>query len=167
MLVAGAELDPDLRPKVGASDLVQDSLVEAHRDFPRFRGRTRADLLAWLRRVLRHNLADARRRFREAASRQLRQEEFLDRADAAGLRDRLVAGLPDPLDHTAAREEAEALARAVARLPADQRRVIELRHRDGLPFAGVADALGRSEEAARKLWLRAVRRLRAELGEGG
>src|SRR5690242_4317549 len=69
LLVANEELDADLRPKLGASDVVQQSVIEAQRDFARFEGATREDLLAWLRRILRHNLADARRYYREAARR--------------------------------------------------------------------------------------------------
>ena len=163
LLVATEGLDSGLRPKVGASDLVQDSVVEAQQDFARFRGRTPEDLLAWLRGILCHNLADARRRYQEAARRQLRREESLDAGHAAGLRARLAADTPAPPELAAAREQGEALEAALARLPADYPRVLALRYDEGRSFAAVAAALGRSEGAAKKLWRRAVRRLRQEM----
>src|SRR5438874_308510 len=55
LLLARAELAPDLRPKEGASDLVQQTFLEAQRDFAAFQGRTEEELLAWLKRLLRNN----------------------------------------------------------------------------------------------------------------
>ena len=45
LLVANDSLDSDLRPKVGASDLVQDTFLEAHQDFSHFHGTTERELL--------------------------------------------------------------------------------------------------------------------------
>src|SRR5262245_22195718 len=67
LLVANEELESGLRPKVAASDVVQDSMIEAQRDFAQFRGDTQDDLVAWLRRILLHNLADAHRYYQETA----------------------------------------------------------------------------------------------------
>src|SRR5262245_40219273 len=161
LLVANEDLDADLRPMLGASDLVQQSIIEAQRDFAGFRGATREDLLAWLRGILRHNLADARRRYREA-SRRLGSEHLLGGSDRASLRDGLVAHVTPPLEGAIVREQAEALERALGRLPPNYRQILTLRHQEGRTFAEVGAALGRSEEAAKKLWLRAVRRLRQE-----
>ena len=49
LLVANRELPSDVRPKVGASDLVQDTFLDCHRSFGLFKGDTEAGLLAWLR----------------------------------------------------------------------------------------------------------------------
>jgi RNA polymerase sigma-70 factor (ECF subfamily) len=56
-----------------------------------------------------------------------------------------------------------ALLAAVERLPPDYRTAIEVRSLAQRPFAELAAKLGRSTEAARRLWLRAVVRLRSEL----
>src|SRR5271166_2506287 len=69
LLVARQELDPPLLAKGGASDLVQQTFLEAHRDFARFHGKSEEELLAWLRQLLLHNLADFTRRYREVAKR--------------------------------------------------------------------------------------------------
>src|SRR4051794_37421346 len=64
LVVAQRELDPDLRAKGGASDLVQETFLEAQRDFPRFHGDSEAELLAWLRRLLLNNVANFTRSYR-------------------------------------------------------------------------------------------------------
>src|SRR6185437_11299064 len=74
LLVAERELSPAVRAKEGASDLVQEALLEAQRDFARFEGRTETELRAWLRRLLRHKVAHAVRRYRGAGKRQVARE---------------------------------------------------------------------------------------------
>src|SRR5207253_6129409 len=56
-VLARAQVESWLRAKVDASDLVQQTLLEAYRDFQRFRGTTEAEWLAWLRQILTHNAA--------------------------------------------------------------------------------------------------------------
>jgi RNA polymerase sigma-70 factor (ECF subfamily) len=74
LLLARARLDPLVRAKVGASDVVQQTLLEAHRDRDRFRGRTVGEQAAWLRQILARNLAnvvrDRRRDKRDVAREQ-------------------------------------------------------------------------------------------------
>src|SRR6516165_7648724 len=63
-LAARARVESWLRAKVDASDLVQQTLLEAHRGFGQFHGATEAEWLAWLRCILDHNAADFIRRYR-------------------------------------------------------------------------------------------------------
>src|SRR5918999_6459314 len=49
-LLARLQIDRRLRGKADPADLVQETFLEAHRGFPRFRGETEAELAAWLRR---------------------------------------------------------------------------------------------------------------------
>ncbi len=165
LLVANQGLNPDLQAKGGASDLVQETFLEAQNDFARFQGHTHEELLNWLRRILSHNLADFRRRYRDRASRQIGQERPLNAWELAELRDKLVAHTPPPEEKAVAAEEAEALRQAVARLPEDYRRVIALRHEQGQSFHDVAQEMGRSPEAVRKLWARALEHLGKALEE--
>src|SRR4051794_34643341 len=74
LAVANRELDTDLAAKVGASDLVQETLLAALRDAPTCRGRTREDLRPWLKAILGHVLANTRRHFRGAAKRRVAAE---------------------------------------------------------------------------------------------
>src|SRR5437870_3789425 len=77
--VARLQLDPRLRGKLDASDLVQQTLLEAVARKEQFRGGTEAEYLAWLRRMLIHNLADALRAFRQA-KRDVAREQAVDEA---------------------------------------------------------------------------------------
>src|SRR5262245_66647009 len=61
VLLARAQLDPRWQARVSPSDLVQQSLLEAHRDADQFGGTTDAELRAWLRRILTRNLANVAR----------------------------------------------------------------------------------------------------------
>src|SRR5580698_9544840 len=61
LLIAQQELDTALQAKGGASDLVQQTFLEAQRDFSGFQGTTHAALLAWMRQLLLNNLANFRR----------------------------------------------------------------------------------------------------------
>src|SRR5581483_11405647 len=62
-ILAQTQMGRQLRAKCEASDLVQQTLLEAYRDFASFQGQQEGDLLAWLRRILAHNLFNEARRF--------------------------------------------------------------------------------------------------------
>jgi RNA polymerase sigma-70 factor (ECF subfamily) len=163
LLIANEGLDPDLQAKGGASDLIQDTFLEAQHGFAQFQGRTQRELLNWLRGILRHNLADFRRRFRDRAARQTGLEQPLAAPEHAALVQQLIADTSRPEEKAASAEEAAAVRLALARLPEDYRRVISLRHEQGRAFADIALDMDRSAEAVRKLWFRAIERLRKEL----
>jgi RNA polymerase sigma-70 factor (ECF subfamily) len=77
LLVANHSLDSDLRPKAGASDLVQDTFVEAQQDFSRFQGSSEPELLAWLTKILTNRLANNVRHYRYTLKRSVDREEPL------------------------------------------------------------------------------------------
>src|ERR1700682_633731 len=56
-LLARAQVDLHLRSRADASDLVQETFLDACRDFRQFRGSTEAELMAWLRKILIYNVA--------------------------------------------------------------------------------------------------------------
>lgn len=163
--VANDELESDLQAKMAASDLVQETFLEAQRDFPRFRGETEAELLAWLRRILLHNLANQRRRYRDVDKRRIASEVPIDAdssgADVAGF---LAAITPSPSQRAIEHEEVEALEHAIEQLPEDYRQVIVLRQRERRSFEDIGRTMGRSADAARMLWSRAIERLASQLG---
>jgi RNA polymerase sigma-70 factor (ECF subfamily) len=162
--VAERELDPELRAKGGASDLVQQTFLEAQRDFAHFQGNTEADLLAWLRHLLRHNLGKFRRAYRRTQKRGVGREVSLDAGRAGGPRgEEVPADGSSPSEQAVQHEQDEALERALEGLPEDYRQVIRLRYKEDRSFEEIAGLIGRSAEAARKLWARAVKRLQQEL----
>jgi RNA polymerase sigma-70 factor (ECF subfamily) len=159
LLVANENLAPVLQAKVGASDVVQETFLEAQRDFGQFDGRTEKQMLAWLRRILLNNLANLTRRYRDTDKRQVAREVPLAEAPLGALQAVLVSGGESPSNQALAQEQTEALDCALERLPEDYRRVLLLRHQEGLSFEAIGQRLGRSGEAARKLWVRAVEQL--------
>ena len=160
--LADRELPSDLRAKIGPSDIVQETAVDMQRDFGQFTGTTPEECFAWLREVLQHNVVDAIRRYRDALKRELARETSLKSCRSLEARGPGLA--PRPPDGSAIRREEAAVINAVlARLPPDYRRVLELRYWGGMSFVAMAPELGRSPEAVRKLWFRAVERLQGEL----
>ena len=146
------------RAKVGASDLVQQTMLEAGRDIESFRGQTPAELKTWLIRILRHNLTDVAREYKTAQSRDIHQEvrvvengvQLTDKQRTASSIYRRV-------------ESNQRLDEALALLPEQYEVAIRLRHADGLSWSEVGERLNVSPEAARKLWARALAILREKL----
>jgi RNA polymerase sigma-70 factor (ECF subfamily) len=163
--IARQELDPELQAKSSPSDLVQETFVEAQRDFAQFHGTSEAELLAWLRQLLLHRLGKLRRRYRSTEKRQVAREVALDAGTsttdhAAGL----MAPIPSPSGEAMAHEQDAALQAAIGRLPHDYQQVIRLRYQEERSFEEIGQLLQRSPDAARKLWTRAIDRLQQELG---
>jgi RNA polymerase sigma-70 factor (ECF subfamily) len=162
LTIANKELESGFGPKVGASDIVQETMLSAHRCIEDFRGSSREELLAWLRGILLNDIKQTRRRFR-AAGRDVGREQAL--ADESGARpaEQVAACDATPSADAMAREEVNRLQQAIDRLSADDREVIDLRNWQRLSFADIGQRTGRSAEAARKLWSRAIARLQSEL----
>jgi RNA polymerase sigma-70 factor (ECF subfamily) len=166
LLIANQELAPDLQAKGGASDLVQETFLEAQRDFAHFQGNSDPELRAWLRRVLLNNVANFTRHYRATGKRAVGREQALDPGPASSWRaGDPAADTPTPSGQAMAHEQALALQKALERLPEDYRQVIALRHQEQLTFDEIGQRLQRTGNAARLLWLRAIERLQAELGE--
>jgi RNA polymerase sigma-70 factor, ECF subfamily len=160
LMIAERELAPELKTKEGASDLVQDTLLEAHRHFPQFEGQTEAELRAWLRRLLLHRVSYTVRRYRKAGKRQLSREFSLGAADSSrGLAEALAGDSTSPSGRAVHREEEAAMLAALDTLPERERQVIIWRHREDCSFDEIGKRLNRSNVAARKLWLRAIEQL--------
>jgi RNA polymerase sigma-70 factor (ECF subfamily) len=165
LLVAQRELGPELQAKAGPSDLVQETLMDAVRDFARFQGKTEDELLQWLRRLLLNNLIDFTRHYRDTARRQVDREGSLLGDSSVRPVPEPAAALPSPSDEVLAREEAKAVERALRELPENYRHVVLWRYQEGRSFEAIGKALGITANAARKLLLRAIRRVQQELGE--
>lgn len=164
LLIAQRELGAELLAKGGASDLVQETLLEAFAAFDRFHGTTEEELRQWLRRLLQNNIVDFGRQFRNTDRRQLSREASLDQCSwLKGFQ--VEAGLPSPSEVLAASEEADRVQRALDRLPENYRQVIILRFRESRSFDEIGQILGLSNNAARKLLLRAVERTQQVMGE--
>lgn len=161
-IVARTQVESWLQRKVDASDLVQQSLLDAHRGFEKFRGETEQEWLAWLRRIVSHNATDYVRRYHGTAKRGKGKEIPLQ----TGAGDLSDAVFHDPADPTESpsqlvmqHEQEILVADAIARLSPDHQEVIQLRNLQRLPFEEIAARMGRSGPAVQMLWARAIRRL--------
>ena len=162
--IAHHDLDPRLQAKGGASDLVQETFLEALRDFGEFSGDSEAELLAWLRHRLHFRIAKFVRSYRQTSKRAASREVPLP---GGGSSDAMTSALPaaqsSPSEHVVAGERDRLLEQAMERLPEEYRRVIELRYRRGLSFEEIGAVLARTPNSARKLWARAIERLKHDL----
>ena len=164
--IAGRRLSADRRSKGGASDLVQQTFLDAQCQFERFQGESEKELLAWLRQILLHNLAHFQRRYRATGKRDLgREAPLASGASSTDVGTDVATQTPSPSEQVVAREEAEAVQQALERLSEEDRQVLALRHQEQLTFEEIGRRLERSTSGARALWLRAVERLNEELGK--
>jgi RNA polymerase sigma-70 factor, ECF subfamily len=163
LLIAQEELEPELRAKGGASDLVQETFLKAHRHFAQFHGAAEEELLAWLRRLLLNNLIDFRRHYLKAEKRQAAREVHLQGNDST---DQGVGWLadsgPSPSGIAQDDEQRTALQQAMGRLPEDYRQVLVLRFQEDRSYEQIGKIMERSENAVRKLCVRALERLQQE-----
>jgi RNA polymerase sigma-70 factor, ECF subfamily len=167
-LLAATQLGRHLRAKCDPSDLVQQTLLEAHRDFGTFEGESETELLAWLRQILAHNLFNEARRY-AAQQRDAARELSLDHMrqgleqSSIALAHCLAGHEPSPSSVALRHERGVLLANALAKLPEDYRTVLVLRIFEELSAEEVAHRMNRTAGAVRMLQMRALGALRDQL----
>jgi RNA polymerase sigma-70 factor, ECF subfamily len=166
-LMARTQVEGRIRSRVDPSDLVQQTLLEAYRAFPRFHGATEGEWLAWLKQILNHNAADFVR-YHQTGKRQAKKEVHLvnpaDSSAPDGMGN-LADSIETPSQELMRKERELQIADAIAQLAPDYQEVIILRNLHRLPFDEVAQRMDRSRPAAQMLWMRAIQKLQEVLGE--
>jgi RNA polymerase sigma-70 factor, ECF subfamily len=157
-LLARLQIRSGLRGQIDASDLVQQTLLKAHRNRDQFRGETDAERAGWLRAILANQVRDACRKVGREPPRSV--EETSLRLQAW-----LAAAELTPSQQVIRNERLFALAKAMAELPEDQRCALELHHLEGLSVVAVAERMGRSTSSAAGLLHRGLKALRKTLLE--
>jgi RNA polymerase sigma-70 factor, ECF subfamily len=166
-LLAKLHLDPRLRSKLDASDIVQQTLLQAHQARDQFRGRGDGERAAWLRQILARNLAHAVRDFgrdKRDVAREQSLEAVLD-ASSARLEAWLAGEQSSPSQQAQRNEQVVRVAEALDRLPEAQREAVVLHYFHGCLVADVGRQLGRSTEAVAGLLHRGLKSLREHLRE--
>jgi RNA polymerase sigma-70 factor (ECF subfamily) len=165
----GLRLDRVLARRLDASDVVQDVLIRANQRLAEYLRNPVLPFDLWLRQIARDAMIDAHRRHRGALRRSLDHELPLAAAFGDHSSLDLAAQLRDPaLTPAAAALRGELQRRfhaALSKLEDDDREIVLLRHFEQLSNSEAAHTLGLSEAAAGMRHLRALRRLRAVLGE--
>jgi RNA polymerase sigma-70 factor, ECF subfamily len=167
-LLARIEIGRRLQGKLDASDLVQETFLEAHRNFGLFQGTDEPQFVSWLRQILAAKVANLVRHYFGTQGRDVRlEQELAVKLDNSSrlLGHDLAASMTSPSLQAARREQAVLLADALEQLPEDYREVIILRHLEGLTFPEVAGRMKRTQDSVEKLWLRGLARLRKVFGE--
>jgi RNA polymerase sigma-70 factor (ECF subfamily) len=162
--IARQEIDAWLQPKGGASDMVQETFLEAQRAFDHFQGHSESELRAWLRRLLHDRLAKLGRRYRTTQKRRLARETVMPAAGSlAGALAGERARASSPSTQLMADEQNQQLRQSLERLPEEYQRVITLRFDERCSFEEIGRRMQRTPNAARLLWLRAIERVKREL----
>ncbi len=147
---------PALRRKFGESDIIQSAYVAVIESIETFVDRGPGSFRRWLSGILDHKLRDEIRRFHGSGKRALAREVRLD-SKLAGREPIAIGETPSAM--AAAGEERSRVRRAVETLSPDFRTVIRLVHKEGLSLVQAASHMGRSPDAVRKLYGRAVAKL--------
>ena len=164
-LLARMQLGQRLQGKLDASDVVQQTLLQAHQAMGQFRGQDSGQLAAWLRQILAHNLAHVWRDFARAkrdVARERSLEASLD-ASAARLNQWLQDQQSSPSQKAERSELLLLLAQALDTLPEPQREAIVLHYWQDWPLARIGAHLGRSPAAVAGLLHRGLKKLRTTL----
>jgi len=156
-------------PRVAASDVIQETLVDAVRGFEAFEPRGPGSFRGWLGRILDNRvrmLANTLHAQKRDARREvnLRTGE-LSSSDAHDPTPSLAGSGTSPSGAAAIGERGEALERALAKLSRDHQEVLRLIKLHEHSIAETARTMGRSENAVKKLLARALLELRTALGD--
>jgi RNA polymerase sigma-70 factor (ECF subfamily) len=166
-LLARLHLDPRLRGVIDPEDVVQETFQAAHAHRDEIRARSRGELINWLRTTLINKLYEVSR-FHAAQMRDAALRQSLDVSESES-GSRWNSYLADPGSSPSQRaerhEDLMRLAAALACLPEEQRRAVELHHLQGHSVSETGDLLGSSKAAAAGLIFRGMQRLRALLRE--
>jgi RNA polymerase sigma-70 factor (ECF subfamily) len=166
--LAERQLEGRIAVRVDASDIIQQTFLEAYRSFPQFAGRDMRELVAWLQIILDHKVAGAIRNHALLQKRNVGREQSMDDSRGGGtpLKQNLDADLTSPSQKAIRGEEAERLSRALTTLPDDQREAVRLRHLEGWALADIARRLGRTPAATAGLIKRGMKALRRRMHGG-
>jgi RNA polymerase sigma-70 factor (ECF subfamily) len=165
-LLARMHLQPRFRSKLGASDVVQQTLFKATQRWDQFRGQSEAELAGWLRRILTTTLVDAVREL-EGAKRDVGLEQSLEASigqSSARLEALLQDNMSSPSEQVVRHEQLLHLSAALAQLPEDQRIALEMHYLQGCRVAEVAEQMGRTERSIAGLLRRGLQKLQELLG---
>jgi RNA polymerase sigma-70 factor, ECF subfamily len=165
-VIADRELGADLKAKVDASDVVQDTFLEVFLEYERFEGLPDGEFKALLVRTMLNNVRSFARQYRGSLKREVSREVSVERFRAChGFPLEIAADDSPPSDSLVEQEELQRLRARLERLPERDRQALNWRCLDGCTYREIGKRLGCSPVAARKLWLRVVERLRRDLSD--
>lgn len=160
LLIANQDVTENLKTKMGASDVVQESMMHAQANFQQFQGESESQFKAWLKTILANDIRKGHRHF-QMQKRYSGLEVNIQDQSAVGRG--LADAHPTPSSKAIEEEKSKSLEYAMSQLTDDQRLVIQLRNFERLSFADIGQRMQRSEDAARKFWARTIEALKQQL----
>jgi len=162
-ILATTCIDRDVRSKTDASDVVQEAMIKAHQNFHQFRGATEQEWIAWVRKILVNTLTDLHRKFSFEGRRVSRERSLESSMDHSSLmlRNLVPAQGPSASQEAQRREMSVVLADALAELDPEYREAVILRSLQELPWEEIGERIGKTPDAARMLWTRAMHEIGA------
>lgn len=150
LLWVASRMSPALRAKVEPDDAVQEVLLAVHKGLDGYEPRDEAAFFAWLFRIAENRIRD-----------------LVDHHGAQKRQPRELQSVSQTSPSAAAQrqEQVDRIAQAVEGLPTDYRDVIRLRRLQELDCTQVAEVMGRSENAVRILYCRALKALSRQLAD--
>jgi RNA polymerase sigma-70 factor (ECF subfamily) len=159
--LAASQLDPRLRRRIEATDVVQQTFLEAQRDFAVFRGTDVATFQSWVKNVLRHNLAATIARHVLAAKRSVgREASGLDPSAAQQALASVPSETSTPSQKVVRMETFSLLGEALAELPPAQAEAVRLRYVEGMTLEAICERMGKTDTAVAGLLKRGLQKLR-------
>jgi RNA polymerase sigma-70 factor (ECF subfamily) len=166
-MLARTQMRKAYQAKVGASDMVQQAMLQAVQGLDGFRGTTEAEFRGWLRQILARHLCHLDRDMHRD-KRDIRREQSMEQklAQSSMRLEGLLAGEgPTPSQNVAIGENVLKMATAVERLPESQAAAIRLHYLEGMKLSEVAERLDKSTGAVAGLLHRGMKTLREQLGQ--
>ncbi len=166
-LVARNNLDHRLQGKLDASDIVQQTLLQAHQSINEFRGSSDPEMAAWLRQILARNLSRAIRDFgrdKRNIAREVGLEQAIEQSTIQ--LDRILAADQSTASVTAIRNERWVqLVEAIDQLPESQRDAVALHYLEDCGISEICERLNKTPVAVAGLLKRGLRKLRETLAD--
>lgn len=160
-------LDRRLRARLDASDIVQESQLQAYRRLDDYLHRRPMPFSLWLRKTAQEQVANHRRTHLDAARRSVHREQPLPDESSLMIARPLIARSSSPSRHVARREYQRLVAEAVNELAELDREILLMRNVEGLSQRAIAQVLELSHDAVRKRYGRALVKLQRLLVERG
>lgn len=161
-LLARTHLGDALRKKVDASDVVQQTLMQAYRDRDGFRGNSDEELAGWLKQILRNRLIEMAR-YWKGQKRDMQRDVELERkiADSFSRVDEwLVASQTSPSMRAHENDMLFKLPHAIEKLPDDLREAVVLHHLQGKKLGEIAEQLNCDRTTVGRRLMRGLEQLR-------
>ena len=153
---ARARLPAAIRGKVAESDVIQDAWLAAFLDVGKFEDRGDGSFGRWLRGIVENKIREEAHRHLDAAKRDARRDARLLTDEARSIPSH---GQSSPSEAAMAGESAAELRSVIESLPEDHATVLRLVYLDGLTLVQAGERMGRSADAVRKTYGRALTRL--------